>query len=93
MCLEEYQNTLKYNQLHWISRKKWFGTLDFVKSRVTDGRFNNSRFVQDRYSCLLEFHINDNYLEYFDKCGNREFMLDRRKSQMVKIDRIDEIKL
>lgn len=85
MCEQEFLDTMKTNSLSWNSRFKWFGTEDFVKSRVRDGSFNNSKFVGDRYSRLVQFEFDEKSVQHFTKCGHREFMLDRRKVPMVKI--------
>lgn len=85
MCDEEFQDTMKHKSLSWNSKFKWFGTLEFVESRVRDGKFNNSKFVPDRYKNLLEFEVEEESLKHFSKCGNREFMLSVRKAPLVKI--------
>ena len=83
MCDEEMQHTLRYKKLAYISGYKWFGTFDFVTSRVQDGKFNNSRFVKTRYANLLEFEFDT--VNHFEKVGYREYMLSRRKANLVKI--------
>jgi len=88
MCKEEYENS---NPLSWIPGKKfkWFGTEEFVSSRVQDGNFNNSKFAKGRYDHLVKYSIKDEYLQHFDKCGHREYMLSVRKSPLVKMEIID----
>lgn len=85
MCDKELEDMTKFNSLSWNSKFKWFGTEEFVKTRVQDNKFNNSNFVTDRYNNLVKFIIDDNSLNYFDKCGYKEFMLSRRKANNVKI--------
>lgn len=85
MCGEEFRDTLRHNKLSWNSKFKWFGTEDFVIDRVRDGKFNNSKFVADRYANLVEFEFSEESLIHFSKCGNREFMLNVRKAPLVKI--------
>ncbi|MDD5151279.1 MAG: hypothetical protein PHC28_12535 [Flavobacterium sp.] len=85
MCEEEFQDTIKSNSLSWKGRFKWFGTKEFIEERVTDGKFNNSRFVHDRYCRIIIFEISDESLIYFSKVGHRELMLDRRKSPLIQI--------
>lgn len=92
MCDAEAEDMLKFGGLSWNSKFKWFGTDDFVNSRVRDGKFNNSKFVQDRYSRLFEFEVDDSSLIHFSKCGHRELMLGVRKAPMVKIKIIGEVK-
>ena len=91
MCNREAEELLKYNSLSWNSKFKWFGTEEFVKSRVQDGKFNNSRFVGDRYARLFEFEFSEDSMQHFTKCGNRELMLSVRKAPLVKILSIKEI--
>ncbi len=83
MCNQEADETLRFNNLSWHSKKKWFGTYEFVTSRVKDGKFNNSKFKPVRYNRLLEFTITSS-LDIFDKCGYNEFMLDIRKANNLK---------
>jgi hypothetical protein len=92
MCDEEAASMLKQNALSFISKFKWFGTEEFVTSRVQDGKFNNSRFVGGRYSRLFEFEVDEDSLKHFSKCGYRELMLSVRKVPLVKIKIIGEVK-
>ena len=91
MCTKEAELMLSAGRLSWNSRFKWFGVGDFVDSRVTDGEFNNSRYVPDRYSRVFEFEIDDSTIHHFSKCGSRELMLDRRKYPLVKIKILREV--
>ena len=86
MCKEEFQSMLQINRLSWNSKFKWFGTIDFVNSRVLDGKFNNSNFVHDRYAHLIEIDFDDSTMSQFSKCGHNEFMLNVRKVPLVKIN-------
>ena len=88
---KEADETLKYNSFSWNSRFKWFGTLEFVTSRVQDGKFNNSRFKPNRFNRLLKFEIDDASLSNFVNCGNNELMLNARKSPLVKILQVEDI--
>ena len=85
MCEKEFQDTVKSGRLSWNSRFKWFGTEEFVKTRVQDGKFNNSRFVPDRYKHIVEFEVEEESLKHFSKCGNHELMLSVRKVPLVKM--------
>lgn len=85
MCEKEFQDMCNFNSLSWNSKFKWFGTEEFVFSRVIDGKFNNSRFVQDRYFFIVKFVFSDDSLQYFTKCGHKEHMLNVRKCPMVKL--------
>jgi len=91
MCEKEFFETIKFKSLSWNSRFKWFGTKEFVTSRVQGGKFNNSKFVGDRYSRLVKFEIDDSCLSVFIKCGRSEFMVDRRKAPLVRFSSIEEV--
>ena len=74
------------NTLSWNSRFKWFSPdINFIQNRVRDGKFNNSKFCQNRYSILVEFDVEN--VEPFKK-SNFEWMLDRRVANQVKINSI-----
>lgn len=91
MCSQEADDMLKTGRLSFRSKFKWFGTKEFVEARVRDGKFNNSKYVGDRYARLFEFEIYDSSLIHFDKCGNRELMLSVRKVPLVKIKIVREV--
>lgn len=92
MCEKEFQDTTRHNMLSWNSKYKWFGTKEFVFGRVKDGTFNNSKFVVGRYKHVVEFDFDPDSLEHLSNCGNNEFMLNVRKSPLVKIKTILEVK-
>lgn len=87
MCKEEYDNS---NPLSWIPGKKfkWFGTKEFVTSRVQDGNFNNSNQAKGRYDYLVKYRVSNDDLQHFSKCGHREYMLSVRKSPLVKLKKL-----
>jgi len=88
MCEEEYLNTLKEKQPVFIKRFKWFShNLNFIKSKVKDGKFNNSQFVPDRYKYVLSFKVYDIYK--VDFITRNEVQVDRRKN--VNIQLIGEV--
>ena len=91
MCPAEFQDMMKLQRLSWNSKFKWFGTDEFVQQRVQDGKFNNSKFVPDRYKHPVKFEI-ESGLEHFSKCGNRELMLSCRKAPLVKIRILGEVR-
>ena len=91
MCTEEFNETMKYRSLSWNSKFKWFGTHEFVTTRVQDGNFNNSRFVGDRYQHLVKFEVDDSCISRFSKCGYRELMLSRKAAPMVKFISMEDI--
>lgn len=88
MSLEEANEVTINNPLSWKSKFKWFGTEDFVQTRVLDGKFNNSKY-KDKYQVLCKYAI-INGIEHFSKCGNREFMLSIRKANNVNIKLISK---
>ncbi len=85
MCDIEFQDMQKFNSLSWNSKFKWFGTKEFVNKRVLDGKFNNSKFVAARYTKVIKIKFSQDSLQHFRKCGNNEFMLERKKVPLVKI--------
>lgn len=89
MCKEEFQNTTD-NRFSWNSRFKWFSSdKDFIVNRVKDGKFNNSRFIADRYSILVEIGVED--FAHFNQLNRQELMLDRRRANQIKIHYIRQI--
>lgn len=84
MCDQEFSQISENYPLAWNSRFKWFGPMEFVLDRVKDGKFNNSKFVGDRYKNVVEYEVVSG-LEHFKMCGHKEFMLDVRKTPLVKI--------
>lgn len=85
MCDKEFHDMQKFNSLSWNSKFKWFGTKEFVIKRVLDGKFNNSKFVSERYKNLIEIDFSEESEKHFRQCGNDEFMLERKKVPLVKI--------
>ena len=46
MCKAEYDRVDNTSPFSWQSKAKWFSDdIKFIKSRVGDGKFNNSGFV------------------------------------------------
>lgn len=87
MSDEELALTLKYKKPDFSkSRFKWFSAnLDFIKNRVKDGLFNNSRFCQDRYKNLVKFEVDEKLID-----NRLEIQVDRRKN--VRISFIEIVK-
>jgi hypothetical protein len=90
MCNKEADKTLYYQSLQYYRNKeKCFSPyLDWIKSRVQDGRFNNSYIKQDRYSRLLEFIICTSSLKEFIQCRH-EWKTNSRK--IIKVLQVKEI--
>lgn len=84
MCPSEFEQVSERHPLAWKSKFKWFGTKEFVDNRVRDGKFNNSKFVANRYKHIVIYEVLSG-IEYFSKCGHNEFMLNCRKAPLVKI--------
>lgn len=83
MCAEEARDTLRHRAPSFFRRYKFFSpSLQFVRGRVQDGEFNNSRSKPNRYTHLLMFRIPEADTEWFDH-GRREWRLDRRCIQNV----------
>ena len=56
MSIEEASKVTINNPLSWKSKFKWFGTEDFVQTRVLDGKFNNSKY-KNKYQVLCKYEI------------------------------------
>lgn len=80
MCTEEFSRTVASGKPDFSkSRFKWFSpSLEFIKTRVRDGKFNNSRHCPDRYVKLLAFEYQGTNLPI-------EVQVDRRKNLMIKL--------
>lgn len=78
MCKEEFERTIQSKRPDFTkSRFKWFSpSLDFIKTRVRDEQFNNSRHCPDRYVHLCKFEIDGNFIQ-------TEVQIDRRKNQKI----------
>lgn len=91
MSKQERDLTLEDNHFSFIKKYKWFSfNLDWIKSRVQDGKFNNSKFKPERYTHLLKFDIEDEYIKQFSKKGKKELELHKWKSNFP-IKSIEEI--
>lgn len=94
MSSEEARDTLTSKQAAFVKRFKWFSPdLNWIKSRVKDGKFNNSKFKQDRYDVILAFTLpKENFDKYFMQINNsKEYMLDLRKSNSVKWLKVEKL--
>ena len=81
MCKEEFDKTLSSGRPDFLRRFKWFSpNIEWVYSRVKDGKFNNSQFKKDRYEYVCEF-------EWDGKCADfistNEIQFDRRKNPKI----------
>ena len=58
MCKAEYDRVDNTSPFSWLSKAKWFSDdIEFIKSRVGDGKFNNSSFVECRYYYLVVYAV------------------------------------
>ena len=52
MCKAEYDMVDNTSPFSWQSKAKWFSDdIEFIKSMVSDGKFNNSCFVEE---CIID---------------------------------------
>lgn len=90
MCDEEYELTIKHGQADFSKKRfKWFSpNIDFITDRVRDGQFNNSKFCKDRYNRVVEFYIDDKYIDKMDHISTNEIQVDRRRNIPIKLCRV-----
>lgn len=88
MSLEELDRTIRLGTADFSEKRfKYFSpSIDFIKKRVQDGSFNNSKFKSGRYTHLVSFWIKE---EDLSRCrvSRNEIEVDRRKN--VKISFIE----
>ena len=91
MCKAEYDRVDNTSPFSWQSKAKWFSDdIEFIKSRVGDGKFNNSGFVKGRYDYLVVYDVveNSNIL----KCvSDKELMLYRKDAPTIKVNSVNKI--
>lgn len=81
MCKEEYDDTLRHGKPSFTRRYKWFShDLDWIRERVQDGKFNNSKYKKDRYEYLLCFDWDG---EKHDHWNRYEIQFDRRRNPKI----------
>ena len=80
----EFIETLKSGKADFgIKRFKWFSpSLDFIVSRVRDGKFNNSKFVPNRYTHIVAF---DADVTKSDWHIGQEIQFDRRRNARISV--------
>ena len=81
MCKEEADRTTRVPD--WsMKRFKWFSpNLDWIKSRVLDGKFNNSRH-KPKYDYLCEFEWDGLKSDFV---STNEIQFDRRRNPNIKL--------
>lgn len=83
MSDDEYNSTISRNKPHFIRKYKYFSPyLDFITTRVLDGKFNNSNYIPSKYTKVVSFLIDDGDVIYFSICG-KEWALDVRNIQHI----------
>ena len=88
MCKAEYDRVDSTSPFSWQSKAKWFSDdIEFIKSRVSDGKFNNSSFVDGRYDYLVVYDIADNN-DKLKRVSDKEVMLYRKDAPMVKVNSV-----
>ena len=91
MCKAEYDRVDITTPFSWQSKAKWFSDdIEFIKSRVSDGKFNNSSFVEGRYDYLVVYDVVDNN-EKLKRVSDKEVMLYRKDAIMVKVISVNKI--
>lgn len=94
MSLSEFKLTMRNKKLSFGSNSKfkWFSpSLRFIKSRVRDGKFNNSDSVHDRYDHIVKFTFTKTSLDVFKNVGNNELMLNVRKVPFIRVVSVKDI--
>lgn len=82
MCDEEAERTLKNGRPDFLKKFKWFSpNLDFIRERVQDSNFNNSKYKSERYKRLLVFETQD--IDKSDFVSKNEVQFDRRKNPKI----------
>lgn len=82
MCDEEAERTLKNGRPDFLRKFKWFSpNLDFIRERVQDSNFNNSKYKSERYKRLLVFETQD--IDKSDFVSKNEVQFDRRKNPKI----------
>ena len=88
---QEANETIKLGRPAFRTRFKWFGTEEFVRSRVQDGQFANSKFKPGAYQRLLKFYVPDDHAQHLRHVGLFEWMLDARKLPVCPVKFVDEV--
>ena len=91
MCKAEYDRVDNTSPFSWQSKAKWFSDdIEFIKTRVSDGKFNNSGFVDGRYDYLIIYDIIDDN-DKLKRVSNKEVMLYRKDAPMVKVNSVTKV--
>ena len=80
MCKAEYDRVDNTSPFSWKSKAKWF----------SDGKFNNSSFVEGRYDYLVVYDIVDSDCR-LKRVSDKEVMLYRKDAPMIKVNSVNKI--
>ena len=90
-CKAEYDRVDNTSPFSWQSKAKWFSDdIEFIKSRVGDGKFNNSGFVEGRYDYLIIYDVVDDRNK-LKRVSDKEVMLYRKDAPMIKVNSVNKI--
>ena len=91
VCKAEFDRVDNTSPFSWQSKAKWFSDdIEFIKSRVSDGKFNNSGFVEGRYDYLVVYDVTDNN-DKLKRVSDKEVMLYRKDVPMIKVNGVNKI--
>lgn len=91
MCKAEYDRVDNTSPFSWQSKAKWFSDdIEFIKSRVSDGKFNNSSFVDGRYDYLVVYDVVNKNTK-LRRVSDKEVMLYRKDAPMIKVISVNKI--
>lgn len=85
MCKAEYDRVDNTSPFSWQS-----DDIEFIKTRVSDGKFNNSGFVDGRYNYLIIYGIIDNNSK-LKRVSDKEVMLYRKDVPMIKVISVNKL--
>lgn len=98
MCKEEFDRISLEFPLQWKGKTKWFtDNLVFLKQRILDGDFNNSKFVPGRYKYIVVYKVTSRIIpeeglksRLFSQVSNNELMLFKSKQPYAKFEIVEK---
>lgn len=83
MCEAEFYATMKSGKPTFKRKVKWFSpSLEFILSRVRDGKFNNSKWCPWRYEYVIEFEAE---VEKADWYKGEEIQFNVRRGAKIEV--------
>lgn len=78
----EFVETMQSGKADFSTKRfKWFSPdLEFIRTRVRDGKFNNSKFVPSRYTHIISFEAEVTKADWH--IGS-EIQFDRRRNPKI----------